>query len=165
LPQTTSSNRSAITISHLLNCLDGLGTRDGIVVVATANDPVDFDPALLKRPGRFDRLVPFPPPSPATRVEYLRRLTGGQPEQGFLATARDESDRLSFAQIREAYILAGQAALRRGRDIELEDLLDGLRRVRGEANCVRSKVDGTAVGFGTNLAVRPSETELVSRRP
>jgi hypothetical protein len=160
-----SSNRSAITISHLLNCLDGLGTRDGVVVVATANDPVDLDPALLKRPGRFDRLVAFPPPSPATRVEYLRRLLGGQPEQGFLAAARDESDRLSFAQIREAYILAGQSALRRRRDIELEDLLDGLRRVRGEANCVRSKADGTAVGFGTTLAARPAETELVSRRP
>jgi hypothetical protein len=161
----SSSNRSAITISHLLNCLDGLGTRDGVVVVATANDPVDLDPALLKRPGRFDRLVAFPPPCPATRAEYLRRLTGGQLAEGFLATASDESDRLSFAQIREAYILAGQAAFRRGREMELEDMLDGLRRVRGEANCVRSKVDGTSVGFRSTLAARPAETELVSRRP
>lgn len=159
-----SSNRSAITISHLLNCLDGLGTRDGVVVVATANDPVNLDPALLRRPGRFDRLVAFPPPSPAMRAEYLRRLTGSQMDEESIAKATDESDRLSFVQIRESYILAGQAAFRCGREIELEGLLDGLRRVRAEATAVRSKVDGAAVGFGTSPGGRGAETELVSRR-
>ena len=30
-----------------------------IIVVATANDPTCLDPAILKRPGRFDRVVQF----------------------------------------------------------------------------------------------------------
>jgi len=138
-----------------LNCLDGIGTRDGVVVVATANDPSGLDSALLKRPGRFDRLVAFPQPPWALRLEYLTRLTGGQMDDEPLAKAAAESDRLSFAQIREAYILVGQAAFQRRGTIELADLLDGFHRVRGEAVAVRSKADGAAVGF----------SELVSRRP
>jgi len=71
----TSARRSNITLSHLLNCLDGLGMQNGIVVVATANDPSALDPAILKRPGRFDRLAAFLSPSFALRAAYLRRLT------------------------------------------------------------------------------------------
>ena len=51
-----------VSLSHLLNCLDGLGTQEGVVVVATANDPTTLDPAILQRPGRFDRVVEFPAP-------------------------------------------------------------------------------------------------------
>jgi len=65
-----------ITLQHLLNCLDGLGSQDGTIVVATANDPSGLDPSILRRPGRFDRIVPFRPPSAELRREYLRRLMG-----------------------------------------------------------------------------------------
>ena len=41
-----------VSFQTLLNCLDGLGTRDGVLVVATANDPTCLDAAILKRPGR-----------------------------------------------------------------------------------------------------------------
>jgi len=160
-----AEGRPAITISHLLNCLDGIGTRDGVVVVATANDPSGLDPALLKRPGRFDRLAAFPAPSPALRLEYLRRLTNKQMDGGSLAKAAGESDRLSFAQIREAYILAGQAAFQRQGGVELADLLDGFHRVRGEAAAVRSRADGPAVGFSATQGACVAEGELVSRRP
>lgn len=56
-------NRTQITLQHLLNCLDGLGSQEGVIVVATANDPTSLDPAIMRRPGCFDRLVPFRPPS------------------------------------------------------------------------------------------------------
>jgi ATP-dependent 26S proteasome regulatory subunit len=48
-----------VSFQTLLNCLDGVGSQDGIIVVATANDPTCLDPAILKRPGRFDRVVQF----------------------------------------------------------------------------------------------------------
>ena len=40
-----------VSLSHLLNCLDGLGTQEGVVVVATANNPTDLDRAILQRPA------------------------------------------------------------------------------------------------------------------
>jgi ATP-dependent Zn protease len=48
---------------------------DGVIVVATANDPTCLDPAILKRPGRFDRVVQFRNPDADLRREYYRRLS------------------------------------------------------------------------------------------
>ena len=53
-----------VSFQTLLNCLDGVGTQEGVIVVATANDPTCLDPAILKRPGRFDRVVQFRNPDP-----------------------------------------------------------------------------------------------------
>ena len=108
----TTQVRSNISLAQLLNCLDGLATEDGLVVVATANDPVALDPAILKRPGRFDRVVAFPNPNPALRTKYLRKLN---PNIGLedLNGAVADCDGFSFAQLREAYILA-PARLRKG---------------------------------------------------
>ena len=60
--------RPRITLQHFLNCLDGVGTQDGLIVVATANDPSMLDAAILKRPGRFDRVIPFRPPDSDLRM-------------------------------------------------------------------------------------------------
>lgn len=43
-----------ITLSGLLNCLDGLVTPHGLTLVMTTNDPSVIDEALV-RPGRVDR--------------------------------------------------------------------------------------------------------------
>src|SRR5439155_24452893 len=61
-----------VSFQSLLNCLDGVGTQDGVIVVATANDPNCLDPAILKRPGRFDRVVHFRNPDAELRRQYFR---------------------------------------------------------------------------------------------
>jgi hypothetical protein len=157
-------NRTQITLQQLLNSLDGIGTQDGVVVVATANNPNGLDPALLKRPGRFDRLVLFALPSSAIRKEYLRRLTNGTLDEEDLTVAARESDRFSFAQIREAYILAGQFAFQSGGEIRLEELLAGLRRIRGETTSLAMRGDGRPVGFGGSGAEQlPTATPLCNK--
>lgn len=45
--------KKGVTLSALLNVLDGLIAPDGLVVIATTNYPERLDPALV-RPGRFD---------------------------------------------------------------------------------------------------------------
>lgn len=45
--------KRGVTLSALLNVLDGLIAPDGLVVVATTNHPERLDPALI-REGRFD---------------------------------------------------------------------------------------------------------------
>jgi hypothetical protein len=142
-------NRTKITFQHLLNCLDGLGSQDGVIVVATANDPGALDEALLRRPGRFDRAVPFRAPTEDLRREHLSRLGLDGLDADTLARGAEASEGFSFAQVREAFILAGQLAFQRGAEsIGADDLLEGIRLVRGEGQAVGQRPDGRAVGFG-----------------
>lgn len=150
---TTRDNRTRITLQHLLNCLDGLAQHEGVIVVATANDPTALDPAILRRPGRFDRVVPFRPPAASLRHEYFRRLSVRPFDEETLARAASEADGFSFAQLREGYILAGQLAFgREGEEVRPEDLLEGIRMVRVEAQTVGSRLDGRGVGFGLSVS-------------
>ena len=138
-----------MTLQHLLSCLDGLATQNGIVVVATANDPTALDPAILKRPGRFDRLAAFPSPSLDLRRLYLDRLTRSTLDQQSITAAAHEADRMSFAQLREAYILAGQRSFRNGSRVQPEELVTAVRIVRSEANAVGNGATGRLLGFGS----------------
>jgi chaperone BCS1 len=44
---------SNVTLSGLLNVLDGVGSQEGRLVIMTTNKPKQLDPALV-RPGRVD---------------------------------------------------------------------------------------------------------------
>ena len=67
-----------ISMSFLLNLLDGLEPRQGILVVATTNAPEKLDQALLHRPSRFDRVWHFPLPGFPERLRLLRKRGGNQ---------------------------------------------------------------------------------------
>nr|CCC95985.1 unnamed protein product [Trypanosoma congolense IL3000] len=71
------------TINQLLAELDGLTSKEAIVVIAATNYPEAIDKALL-REGRFDRKVNVPMPDREARVElfeyYLKRIITGDPE-------------------------------------------------------------------------------------
>jgi ATP-dependent 26S proteasome regulatory subunit len=81
-----------------------------VIVVATANDPTCLDPAILKRPGRFDRVVQFRNPDAGLRREYYRRFTPTLDGEQF-ETAVEKTEGFSFAQLRETYILGAQSAV------------------------------------------------------
>jgi ATPase family associated with various cellular activities (AAA)/Ankyrin repeats (many copies)/Ankyrin repeats (3 copies) len=133
--------RPRITLQHFLNCIDGVGTQDGLIVVATANNPSMLDAAILKRPGRFDRVIPFRPPDNDLRAGYLHLLTRGRLTLQELRAAVLESDGFSFAQLRESYIIAGQLAFgfrEHPRDTVIRMLVDS--RCRAEP-LYRTKFD------------------------
>lgn len=54
--EPSSEEKSPISLSALLNVLDGILCPDGLVVIATTNHHTDLDPALT-RAGRFDHTV------------------------------------------------------------------------------------------------------------
>ena len=99
-----------ISLQQLLNHLDGVGNQDGIIVVATANNPCILDAAILRRPGRFDRVVGFQNPSAELRERYLHYVCEVLRSEELAECVRMTAG-FSFAQLREAYILAGQMAL------------------------------------------------------
>ena len=44
---------SSVSLSTLLNCLDGYAMHEGTIIIMTSNHPEVLDPALI-RPGRID---------------------------------------------------------------------------------------------------------------
>jgi hypothetical protein len=109
----------------LLNCLDGVGSQDGVIVVATANDPTCLDPAILRRPGRFDRVVQFRNPNADLRRQYYQRLSSTLAGEQFEIAIQD-TEGYSFAQLRETYILGAQSAFERGREIGVTDVIEAI---------------------------------------
>ncbi len=140
----TGESKGKVSLQQLLNCLDGVATGEGIVTVATANEPTILDPAILRRPGRFDRVVLFPNPSAVLRREYFCRI-----HEQFLSADLDlvvtDSEGFSFAQLRESYIMAGQLAFEGNREICMTDLASGVRSIR-ETSQLSSKRSSRA-GF------------------
>lgn len=129
---------SKITLQHLLNCLDGATTQDGIIVVATANNPQGLDPAILRRPGRFDRVVGFPHPDVALRSAYFQRLISDL-MPGELADCAEASCDFSFAQLKESYVLAGQYAFEEERPIMVGDIVAAASALRDSMRGVDGK--------------------------
>lgn len=125
-----SALRCKVSLQQLLNCLDGIDSQDGVIVVATANDPTVLDAAILRRPGRFDRVVALPAPGRELRHRYFRKFNSHLDEEA-LSRAAEDSDGFSFAQLKEAYILAGQRAFERNTALTGNGLLEGIRVLRG----------------------------------
>jgi len=121
-----------------------VGSQDGVIVVATANDPTCLDPAILKRPGRFDRVVQFRNPDPDLRREYYQRLspvlTGVEFE-----IAIEQTEGFSFAQLRETYILGSQSAFEHGREIGVADVIEAIELQAAGAQDLKTSV--AAPGF------------------
>ena len=59
LVRDQSSPRSNVSLSGLLNAIDGVASQEGRVLILTTNCPDKLDPALT-RPGRIDMKVMFP---------------------------------------------------------------------------------------------------------
>ena len=140
----TRTQERRVSFQTLLNCLDGVCTQDGVIVVATANDPTCLDAAILKRPGRFDRVVQFRNPDADLRREYYRRLSPMLVGEEF-ETAIRQTEGFSFAQLRETYILGAQSAFEHGREIGLPDVIEAIELQAAGAQDLKTSVG--ASGF------------------
>ena len=61
-------------VNQLLTEMDGLESRKSVFVIAATNRPELIDPAMM-RPGRLDKLLYVPLPTPLDRVSILRALS------------------------------------------------------------------------------------------
>ena len=150
-PKGAADQHIKVSLRHLLNCLDGVIVNDGIIVVATANNPKTLDPAILKRPGRFDRVVAFRNPTADLRLGYLRKLASRLKEAA-LAEAIAESEGFSFAQLRESYILAAQPAFEEERDITGADIAEAVRALKMGTTALKMSDSTNGVGFRSALS-------------
>jgi transitional endoplasmic reticulum ATPase len=101
------------TRSYFLNEVDGLESNDGILMIGSTNHLDSLDPAISKRPSRFDRKYHFKLPNEEERTAYCQfwrkklvdnHLVDFQEELCPLIAKL--SDGFSFAYLKELFVIA-----------------------------------------------------------
>ena len=95
-----------LSLSHFLNVLDGFKELNGVMIIATANEPERLDPALLYRPSRFDRIWRFPLPGTEQRLALLRKLGAAYFSDLVLQEIANRVRGLSMAYVQEIVVNA-----------------------------------------------------------
>ncbi len=120
LQVATSGDREVQrTLMQLLSELDGFDNRGDVRIIGATNRPDILDPALL-RPGRFDRLIEFPPPNEEARIKIFEIHTKSM---NLDKKARNFKNYISStegatgAEINAIVMEAGMFAIRRESDI------------------------------------------------
>lgn len=117
-------------INGLLECLDGVTDREGVVVVGATNWPGMIDPAIL-RPGRLDRHIRIPLPDAFARVGILRHHLGDALPDAALPDIAIRLEGATGAAIEQLARDARRIARRARRPLLVEDVLASLpERVR-----------------------------------
>jgi hypothetical protein len=82
------------------------------------------------------------------RQEYFQRVAATICDDKAIRMGAEQSDGFSFAQLREAYILAGQIAFQRGDgDICSKDLIVGIEGVKNAMNSANGWLGDRDAGF------------------
>lgn len=114
--------------SFFLNELDGFAINNGILTLATTNYPEKLDPAITRRPSRFDRKYHFELPGEATRAIYLGQWnTRLQPElrltETGIARVAGLTAGFSFAYLKELLVSSMMAWIDREPSQTMDDLM------------------------------------------
>ena len=102
------NNSNVGVLGELMNQLDGIQENRNIITIATTNNVEVLEKALLKRPGRFDRVIEFTEPKGNNIVQMLKLFSKGvnlDPDVNFDILAKSLQG-LTGAQIKELVSLA-----------------------------------------------------------
>lgn len=98
-------NPSVVTFSGLLNALDGVASKPGLMVFMTTNHIEKLDPALI-RPGRVDMQIEFPAATPELVGQFFQHFYGKAADEKlvaeFIEAARPHS--LSMAEVQQVLL-------------------------------------------------------------
>jgi len=103
----TEAQHSSLSFSGFLNCLDGIGAPDDVVICMTTNHPDRLDPAVL-RPGRIDIKVNFKNPSQDAASKYFLTFYPDDAESaaafGQAVGGRIAQRKVSMAQLQHFFL-------------------------------------------------------------
>lgn len=140
-----------ISLAYFLNMLDGLKELDGVLLIATCNEPDKLDPALIHRPSRFDRVWRFDLPTYDQRLALLRRRGAGYFSESALEMVARRSDGFSMAYVQEIVVNALLECAHRETPPDDDCLLKSLDTLRLQRKSAskpgKSMEDRESVGF------------------
>lgn len=92
-----NKDKDQVTFTTLLNCIDGIISKEGSITIFTTNHINKLDPALI-RPGRVDLKMKFPDPSINEVRTYFKKFFGKE------LNMRKLKHRYSMAKLQEIFI-------------------------------------------------------------
>ncbi|MDF1600880.1 AAA family ATPase [Mesorhizobium sp. YIM 152430] len=152
-------------VAGLLECLDGVDSREGVIVVGAANHPDRLD-AAITRSGRLDRHVRVSLPDRKARAEILHRLFGDQIDRPDLESIAARLPNRSGADLERLAREGIRRARRQSRSPTIADLEASLPeriampreyRWRIAVHEAGHAVVGLQTGYGTIRQVRIPE--------
>jgi hypothetical protein len=107
----------SVDTSTFLNLMDGISAKNGLMVIATANEIRKLKANITKRPSRFDRKFEIPPPNLEMAHIYLKKwfLNVATPTKCKELAKTAVKHKLSYAYIKELYISSMFEALSHNR--------------------------------------------------
>ncbi len=133
---------NSIDISSFLNLMDGISAKNGLLIVATANEINKLKYNITDRPSRFDRKFEIPLPNQEMAYIYLKRWFGNLIT---LKKCRElakcaEKYEFSYAYLKELYISAMFEALSHNRKTPTEkDVKNALNRLIKDKNLLNKE--------------------------
>lgn len=117
------------TRSYFLNEVDGLQANDGILMIGSTNHLDALDPAISKRPSRFDRKYHFQLPGEQERIAYCqfwrRKLADSKMvdfQDDLCPIIAKMTESFSFAYLKELFVCA-LLTVARGGSVEEEEVV------------------------------------------
>lgn len=132
-----------VDISSFLNLMDGISAKNGLLVLATANNVKKLAANITDRPSRFDRKFEIPLPNAEMAYIYLNRWFGNlisvkKCKELAKYAAKYE---FSYAYLKELYISAMFEALGHNRKTPTEkDVQNALNHLVKDKNLLNSGV-------------------------
>jgi SpoVK/Ycf46/Vps4 family AAA+-type ATPase len=102
-----------INVSLFLNLMDGISSKNGLLVIATANNLDQLKANIKERPSRFDRKFEIPPPDHDMATKYIKKWFGASlPDKNIKSLAECAIKYgFSYAYLKELYISAVYIAI------------------------------------------------------
>lgn len=149
--QSRDANAQNSLLGELMNQLDGIDDVSNIVVIGTTNRPGDLEGALAKRPGRFDKIIPFARPEPAVIKVMFEKFGGDRLQNIDWEPVLREAKGFTGAQIKE---VISQAVLKVLDTCSLEEVpeirLSSDDLVYAAKLCKNKDFSPSTVGFNTD---------------
>lgn len=124
-------------ISTFLNLMDGISSKNGLFVIATANDISNFKANIMDRPSRFDRKFKIPLPNEKMSALYLKKWFGKNitPQKTTELAKHAVKYEFSYAYLKELYIASMFEALSKNRKVPTAaDISKSLDRLMQDKN-------------------------------
>lgn len=132
-----------IDIATFLDLLDGVSSKNGLLVVATANNIKKLQSNITNRPSRFDKKFLIPLPNQQMAVDYLKKWfenTVSLPKLNALAKLA-VTNRLSYAHLKEIYISSMYEAIAHNRKVpSIKDIDNALKSLLRDKNMLNSGI-------------------------
>lgn len=139
------------TRSYFLNEVDGLESNDGILMIGSTNHLETLDPAISRRPSRFDRKYHFKIPSEEERTAYCQfwrqKLADNDLvdfQEELCPIIAKMTDGFSFAYLKELFIIA-LLTVARGAKFEEDIALHDQHSPKGYDTSSSTSTDGHVV--------------------